>query len=77
MQILGNDLSPIQPPWVPPNVKFEVDDVECPWVYRTPFDFIFCRYMMACIKDWPGLVGSVYEYVNHSFSTIHQRGARR
>jgi hypothetical protein len=28
--ILGVDLSPIQPEWVPPNVKFMVDDVESP-----------------------------------------------
>ncbi|KAL1840130.1 hypothetical protein VTJ49DRAFT_786 [Mycothermus thermophilus] len=62
--ILGNDLSPIQPPWVPPNVKFEVDDVEDPWVYRTPFDFIFCRYMMASIKDWPALVKNAYDNLN-------------
>lgn len=26
--LVGNDLSPIQPDWVPPNVKFVVDDVE-------------------------------------------------
>ena len=82
-QILGNDLSAIQPPWyrshsfqfftgpsdnfgsrVPPNVKFEIDDVECGWIYEAPFDFIFCRYMAAGIKDWPKLVESVYEYVH-------------
>lgn len=28
--ILGMDLSPIQPEWVPPNVQFVVDDVESP-----------------------------------------------
>ncbi|EAQ89710.1 hypothetical protein CHGG_06329 [Chaetomium globosum CBS 148.51] len=28
--ILGVDLSPIQPEWVPPNVRFMVDDVESP-----------------------------------------------
>ncbi|KAK4125365.1 S-adenosyl-L-methionine-dependent methyltransferase [Parathielavia appendiculata] len=60
-QVLGNDLSAIQPPWVPPNVKFEIDDVESPWVYEAPFDFIFCRYMCTCIKDWPALVHSVYD----------------
>ncbi|KAK4151117.1 S-adenosyl-L-methionine-dependent methyltransferase [Chaetomidium leptoderma] len=60
-QVLGNDLSPIQSPWVPPNVKFEVDDVECPWIYEAPFDFIFCRYMTCCIKDWPGLVKSIHD----------------
>ncbi|KAH6628145.1 S-adenosyl-L-methionine-dependent methyltransferase [Chaetomium tenue] len=63
-QILGNDLSAIQPPWVPPNVKFEIDDIECPWVYEMPFDFIFCRYMTGSILDWPKLVGRVHENLN-------------
>lgn len=30
-EILGNDISPIQPSLVPPNVKFEVDDIEQEW----------------------------------------------
>ncbi|RYO99593.1 hypothetical protein DL763_001412 [Monosporascus cannonballus] len=46
---------------VPPNVKFEIDDMESPWLYNIPFDFIFCRYMAACIKDWPKLVQSIFE----------------
>ncbi|KAK1479787.1 methyltransferase domain-containing protein [Colletotrichum tamarilloi] len=29
-EVTGIDLSPIQPSWVPPNVKVEVDDVESP-----------------------------------------------
>ncbi|KAK0611708.1 S-adenosyl-L-methionine-dependent methyltransferase [Immersiella caudata] len=57
------DLSAIQPPWVPPNVKFIVDDVEAPWVSQPPFDFIFCRYMTACISNWPLLVERIYENV--------------
>jgi len=59
-EVLGNDLSAVQPSWVPPNVKFEIDDIESPWLHGTPFDFIFCRYMTACILDWPGLVKNVY-----------------
>ena len=54
--VLGNDLSPIQPRWVPPNVHFEVDDVESEWTYSKKFDFIHCRTMSACIRDWPTLV---------------------
>jgi len=50
---------------VPPNVKFEIDDVESPWLHNIPFDYIFCRYMAACIKDWPRLVGNIYEFVLH------------
>jgi len=60
-EVLANDLSAVQPNWVPPNVKFEIDDVESPWLHNIPFDYIFCRYMAACIKDWPKLVGSIYE----------------
>ncbi|KAK3346883.1 S-adenosyl-L-methionine-dependent methyltransferase [Lasiosphaeria hispida] len=60
-EILGNDLSAIQPQWVPPNVKFEVDDVESEWTHSAPFDYIFCRYMFACILNWPKLVKNVYD----------------
>jgi hypothetical protein len=47
---------------VPPNVKFEIDDVESPWLHPMPFDYIMCRYMAASIKDWPKLVKNIYEY---------------
>ncbi|KAF4925692.1 Secondary metabolism regulator LAE1 [Colletotrichum viniferum] len=63
-EVIGNDLSAIQPTWIPPNVTFEIDDVESPWVGNRKFDFIICRYMAAAIKDWPKLVQSVYENLN-------------
>ncbi|GME65228.1 methyltransferase domain-containing protein [Neofusicoccum parvum] len=59
-EVLGNDLSPVQPSWVPPNVKFEVDDIEAPWTYSRPFDFIFARYLDGAISDWPGLVQNMF-----------------
>jgi hypothetical protein len=48
---------------LPPNVKFEVDDIESPWLHERPFDYIFMRYMCGCILDWPKLVGNIYKYV--------------
>ena len=33
-QVLGVDLSPMQPRWTAPNVTFEVDDLEDQWVYH-------------------------------------------
>jgi len=62
-QVLGNDLSPVQPDFVPPNLRFEVDDLENDWTHPTPFDFIFCRYLVSSITDWPALVNKVYECV--------------
>jgi len=47
------DLSPIQPPYVPPNCKFEVDDVNKAWTYKPDaFDFIHVRAMTGCVPDW-------------------------
>jgi hypothetical protein len=46
---------------VPPNVHFEVDDVESDWTYSQKFDLIFCRDMSAGIKDWPRFVRQCYE----------------
>ncbi|RPB03580.1 S-adenosyl-L-methionine-dependent methyltransferase [Choiromyces venosus 120613-1] len=59
--VIGNDLSPIQPTWVPPNIQFEVDDVEAEWTYAADsFDLVHIRYMMACISDWPKLFKQAY-----------------
>ncbi|KAM0540778.1 hypothetical protein ACHAPJ_013509 [Fusarium lateritium] len=62
-EIIGNDLSAIQPSWVPPNVKFEIDDVEQTWIHDK-LDFIFSRYMSTSILDWPKLVKNTYERLN-------------
>ncbi|KAI8156338.1 Secondary metabolism regulator LAE1 [Colletotrichum sp. SAR 10_70] len=48
----------------PPNVKFEIDDVESPWLHPSKFDFIFSRYLAGSIGDWPKLVGNVYDNLN-------------
>jgi trans-aconitate methyltransferase len=62
-EFLGNDLSPVQPSWVPPNVKFEVDDIESRWAYGAPHDFIFCRSLSFAVADWPRLVQQAYHNV--------------
>ncbi|PGG95279.1 hypothetical protein AJ79_10145 [Helicocarpus griseus UAMH5409] len=59
----GVDLSPIQPRWTPPNVKFIVEDIEDDWIDSEKYDFIHCRYMMGSIKDWPKLIRKFYEHL--------------
>ena len=58
---MGNDLSANMPTFVPPNVKFEVDDVENEWLYDQPFSFIFSRYMVASIGDYGQLIRRSFE----------------
>jgi SAM-dependent methyltransferase len=56
-EVIGTDLSPIQPSWVPPNLRFVIDDVEDDWTYpeNAKFDFIHGRAMGGSIKSWPRL----------------------
>ncbi|PGH10478.1 hypothetical protein AJ80_07521 [Polytolypa hystricis UAMH7299] len=61
-QVLGIDLQPIQTTLVPPNLKFEIDDVEDEFPYKETFDFIHCRYLAYSIKDWPRLVKQIYKH---------------
>lgn len=62
--VLGTDLSPIQPEYVPPNCRFEVDDAEDDWVYSEKFDFIHSRYMSGSISDFPAMFAKCYENSN-------------
>lgn len=59
--ITGIDLSPTQSDWVPPNVYFEVDDMEEQWLYSQPFDFIHGKFLAGSIRDWPKLMRQTYD----------------
>lgn len=62
--IVGVDLSPIQPEWVPANVKFMVDDIESAWLRPlNHFDYIHARHTVMAIKNWPQLMGRVLDHL--------------
>ncbi|KAK1754005.1 Phosphoethanolamine N-methyltransferase [Echria macrotheca] len=51
-KIIGIDLSPIQPDFVPENVHFFVDDFEEDWVEpQHKYDYIHVRHTLHCIRD--------------------------
>ncbi|CAG9953140.1 unnamed protein product [Clonostachys rosea f. rosea IK726] len=62
-QVIGTDLSPIQPQWTPPNCFFEVDDYEAEWLYSKPFDFIHARELEGCIGDDDQLFRRAFEHL--------------
>ncbi|EEQ83994.2 hypothetical protein RJZ56_003507 [Blastomyces dermatitidis] len=59
--VVGNDLSPIQPSWVPTNCVFEIDDLEATWPYTRPFDFIHARELAGSIGDFDKLFEQAYK----------------
>nr|RBQ94387.1 hypothetical protein FVER53263_09898 [Fusarium verticillioides] len=55
-EVVGTDISPIQPDWVPPNLKFEIEDCTQEWTYNpNSFDYVHMRYMYGSISDWSAL----------------------
>lgn len=60
--VIGNDLSPIQPNFVPPNVEFFVDDIEDTWEFNDyKFDYIHSRFLNSSIKDWAEYFKKCYD----------------
>ncbi|KAL1303102.1 hypothetical protein AAFC00_006543 [Neodothiora populina] len=51
--VIGTDLSPIQPAWTPPNCSFLIDNAEDEWVYERQFDFVHSRMLLMGMHDWP------------------------
>lgn len=61
-EVIGFDISPIQPAWVPPNCQFHVDDAQLHWTW-TPesFDFVHIRMLYGSIDDWRRLYSQAYK----------------
>ncbi|KAJ9318295.1 hypothetical protein DTO271D3_1552 [Paecilomyces variotii] len=63
VRVIGTDLSPIQPLWVPPNLTFEVDDAEDDWLYTQQFDYIHARTLCGGVRDWPRFHRQAFEHL--------------
>lgn len=85
--VLGTDLSPIQPDFIPPNCEFEIDDATLEWTFpENHFDFIHLREMFGSIGDWDQLFAQAFrhtkpggwiEIVEHSVEPACDDGTMR
>ncbi|KFY10977.1 hypothetical protein V491_07386 [Pseudogymnoascus sp. VKM F-3775] len=63
-EVIGTDLSPTQPSFVPPNLRFELDDAQLDWTFNTgTFDFVHIRCLFGAISDWPKLYGDAFRTI--------------
>ncbi|KAF9876553.1 putative SAM dependent methyltransferase [Colletotrichum karsti] len=61
-EVIGVDVSPIQPTWTPPNCVFQMDDIEQPWTWEANhFDFIHIRNLEGCIGNWTNLYRQAFQ----------------
>jgi len=61
-QVIGTDISAIQPMWVPPNCVFHIDDAQLEWTYPpASFDFVHTRALYGSVSDWGKLYAQAYK----------------
>ncbi|WZH42904.1 S-adenosyl-L-methionine-dependent methyltransferase [Fusarium acuminatum] len=60
-QVIGTDVSPIQPGWIPPNLRFEIEDCTQGWTFApNSQDYIHFRWLVGSIVDWEQLFKEAY-----------------
>ncbi|KAH6999419.1 S-adenosyl-L-methionine-dependent methyltransferase [Ilyonectria destructans] len=60
-QVIGTDISPIQPSWLPPNLEFQIDDCTQEWTFApNSLDYVHIRWLVGSIVDWPHLFKQAY-----------------
>ncbi|OBR13084.1 Methyltransferase domain-containing protein [Colletotrichum higginsianum IMI 349063] len=63
-EVIGVDIVPPQSVGsVPPNVLFEIDDIDETWTYSQPFDYIHSRMMTSSISDWKKYLQKCFDHL--------------
>jgi SAM-dependent methyltransferase len=60
-RVIGTDLAPIQPTFVPPNCEFQIHDAESLWNFATPFKLVHLCYADTWVRDWPKMAHQTFE----------------
>lgn len=63
-QVIGTDLSQIQPDQKPPNVTFVREDSEEEWCYDFRFDYIHARAVVTCFDNPKGVMEKAFQNLN-------------
>ncbi|KAM5356939.1 hypothetical protein ACJ41O_003585 [Fusarium nematophilum] len=60
-RVVGTDLSPIQPSWIPPNLQFEIEDCTREWTFQpNSIGFVHMRWLVGSIRDWNALYAEAF-----------------
>ncbi|OBR08955.1 Methyltransferase [Colletotrichum higginsianum IMI 349063] len=62
-EVVGVDLSPVQPGFTPPNVHYEIDDLEEEWSFSRKFDYVHSMMMTGAFRDWHNFHQQAFESV--------------
>ncbi|KAM5385501.1 hypothetical protein ACJZ2D_000700 [Fusarium nematophilum] len=63
-RVVGTDLSPIQPSWIPPNLQLvgsEIEDCTREWTFQpNSIGFVHMRWLVGSIRDWNALYAEAF-----------------
>ncbi|KAF4854438.1 Secondary metabolism regulator LAE1 [Colletotrichum siamense] len=63
-EVIGTDISAVQPSWVPPNCQFQIDDAQQDWTFKRDwFDVIHARNLHGGIDDWQRFYDQAYAHL--------------
>ncbi|MCJ1403166.1 hypothetical protein MMC11_006389 [Xylographa trunciseda] len=63
-EIVATDISSYQqPPTVPPNVFFQIDDAREEWTYASPFDLIHIRCLNGAFSNWTHIYSEAFRHL--------------
>lgn len=63
VEVVGTDITLWQPVWVPPNVKFEIEDFNnSTWTFaENQFDIVHGRNLIGSVCDWHQFMTNVHQ----------------
>jgi len=75
-EVIGLDISPQQPQWIPVNLKFEVDDITQEWTYpANTFDYIHMRWMVGSVANWTALYKEIFRALKSGGTFEHKESS--
>ncbi|EPS40087.1 hypothetical protein H072_6106 [Dactylellina haptotyla CBS 200.50] len=72
-EVIGTDLSPIQPKWIPRNLQIRICDFESTWTLgQSSFDLIHMRNGVGSVSSWPTLYRNVLQHLKPGYGWFEQ-----
>ncbi|KAF3921558.1 hypothetical protein AA313_de0203076 [Arthrobotrys entomopaga] len=72
-EVIGVDLSPIQPKWIPTNLRIRICDFESPWTLgQGSFDLIHMRNGVGSVSDWQYMYRTVIQHLKPGYGWFEQ-----
>src|SRR5690606_1293096 len=64
VEILGTDITPWQPTYVPPNVRFDIEDFnnEIWTLADNGYDVVHGRNLIGSVENWEQFMKNIYQY---------------